>query len=487
MALFGRGKDLDGLVKRIEARQYGGPGEKARLLEELALFDAEIKPELLVRFLVSRDRDLSGFALARIGGRRGGRVLDCLFQMLPKAPRARQRMLVDGIGRFGRELVEDRIGHLLRASRTELRACALDLLATDRSLARAHLRSIREALRDDDDGLRKRAVELLGRLAADDHGVRELLREQLYATDPVVRFATIATLSARPHPDVIEDFFDLLPNEAPPQQNQILRGLRRLVTDTEGLSERVQDRVLPLLAAEDERIRKAAAQLLGSIPDQLYVLRRFFAYAKGIAFWLRDRAFSAVTAVADNTVEAILELLKDDDVDVVVGAVTMAGNSRDPRLFEGLAHLVERESLDWWVKIPAIEHLARIDHPQRYAVLLRALDDDELQCAALACLGGTGDPRAVEVVLTFLDSPRKRLRRAALTALEGLRDPQEFAPLERVARADEEHELRAIALERLEGLGAEGIAASEQIRTEAARAPANEPPLELTMLREDVE
>ncbi len=485
MAFFGRGKDkdLDALIKKIETRQYKGLGEKRTLLDELEMYGEEVKPDVLVRFLMGRDQELARFALACVQGRRGPRVLDYLFQMLPKAPRGRQRMLIDAIGKFGKELIADRIGSLLNASKTELRASALDLLAADPALAHEHVGTIRQALRDSDDGLRKRAVELLGRLSVDDHNIRAVLRELLYTTDSVVRFATIATLSARPHMDVIEDFFDLLPDEAPPQQDQILRGLRRLISSSGGLSERIQDRILPLLAAEDERIRQAAAQLLGSIPDKLYVLRRFFSYAKGIAFWLRDRAFTAVASIADNVTDAIMQLLQDEDLDVVVGAVTMAANSRDARLFEGLAHLLEREDLDWWVKIPALEHLAQIDHPQRYAILLRSLDDEDLECAALACLGQTGDPRAIEVVLTFLENPRKRMRRAALTSLEGLRNPAAMPNLEAVAGRDPDLELRAIALEQLDDLGPSGVELATRIRGFAKSAPAVDGGLELSMLK----
>jgi HEAT repeat protein len=261
----------------------------------------------------------------------------------------------------------------------------------------------------------------------------------------------------------------------------MIRGLQKLVAQEGSFSENVLGRVMPLLAADDPQIREAAAQLLASSPDKLGVLRRFLQYAKGLAFWLRDRAFTAVSTVADDIVEAILTLLGDDDIDVVVGASVMAKNSRDPRLCDGLIGLLARDH-DWWVKIPALETLATFDRPGVTDIIKSKLTDEDLRNCAIACLGLRAEPGTQATIVPFLTHERRGLRRAALGALENFRDPALIPPLERVARDDGDFECRLVALERLDGLGAEGVATAAALREEQRTIPDAGEGVGLTML-----
>jgi HEAT repeat protein len=249
--------------------------------------------------------------------------------------------------------------------------------------------------------------------------------------------------------------------------------------------ERVLECILPILAAEDKKLREAAAQLLTAMPDKLAVLRRFLQYAKGLAFWLRDRAFGAIASVADDIVEAILALLEDEDHDVVVGAIFMAGESRDARLFEGLKLLLAR-GWDWWVKLPALELLARFPMREVTPILLDKLEDEDLRTAALAALGRRAEPATLARVLPFLGHERRGLRRTALAALEGFKDPAVIPPLVEFVQRDRDGECRLVALEILDGLGAEGVAAAAALREEAKALVPDAGPVTLEMLRQNV-
>ena len=59
----------------------------------------------------------------------------------------------------------------------------------------------------------------------------------------------------------------------------------------------------------------------------------------------------------------------------------------------------------------------------------------------------------------------------ALTALEGVKDRTVLTTLERIARNDVDDECRIVALEMLDTMGPEGVAAAESVREAWRTAP----------------
>jgi HEAT repeat protein len=171
---------------------------------------------------------------------------------------------------------------------------------------------------------------------------------------------------------------------------------------------------------------------------------------------------------------------------VVVGAVFMAGESRDPRLFDGLREVLARE-WDWWVKLPALELLARFPQREVTPLLVERLQDAELRTAALAALGRRAEAGTLVHVLPFLAHERRGLRRTALAAIEGFKDPAVVPPLLDFARRERDGECRLVALEILDGLGAEGVAAAASLREEFRGSAPGAEPVTLEMLRREAE
>ncbi len=478
MALFNRGHDLESLLKKLESKNYRDSAEKRALLKELDNV-GPLRADDYVRFLVSGDSDLGRYALDRVATCKNPRVVDQLLAALQRAPRPRWKPIIMALHRLPGQALADRLRPMMQAKRIEVRAVAMEVLAGAAS-PRDVVGLLKQALQDPEEAIRVRAVQVLG-LGGRDPDIRKMLRDMFLHRDEPVRHAAIEALARFPGADIIEDFFDLLPNQPPKLQNLMIRGLQKLVAEEGSFSENVLGRVMPLLAADDPQIREAAAQLLASSPDKLGVLRRFLQYAKGLAFWLRDRAFTAVSTVADDIVEAILTLLGDEDVDVVVGATVMARNSRDPRLCDGLIRLLARD-FDWWVKIPALETLATFDRPGVTDIIKSKLTDEDLRNCALACLGRRLEPGTQATIVEFLTHKRRGLRRAALSALENFKDPALIPHLEQVARGDSDFECRMVALEMLDGLGAEGVATAAALREEQRTIPDSGDGVSLTML-----
>ncbi|MFI5401884.1 MAG: HEAT repeat domain-containing protein [Planctomycetota bacterium] len=482
MALFKR-DDVPALLKRVDARDWKDLAEKKSILDALAQ-QGDLKGDDYARLLLSSDTDVTRFALDRIGQAKAPRLVDDLLEALQKTPQARWRPLVMALHRLPSDALLVRLDRWVEAKRPEQRVAAIEVIA-GHPTPRHAIGLLRKALKDPEELIRVRAVQVLGQDARAAE-IRPLLRELIDHLDESMRHAAIEALARDPDASLIEPFFELLPNQPPRIQDAMLRGLKRMLGQATEHLDRVLECILPILAAEDKKLREAAAQLLTAMPDKLAVLRRFLQYAKGLAFWLRDRAFGAVASVADDIVEAILALLKDDDFDVVVGAIFMAGDSRDPRLFEGLKLVLARD-WDWWVKLPALELLAKFPLREATPILVARLEDEDLCTAALAALGRRADPGTLPHVLRFLTHERRGLRRTALAALEGFKDPAAIPPLVELARRDRDGECRLVALELLDGLGAEGVAAAAALREESKALTPEALPVALEMVRREVE
>jgi HEAT repeat protein len=483
MALFRRTDDLPTLLKRLDARDWKDVPEKKALLEALGQH-GDLRGDEYARLLLAADTDVARWALDRVGQAKSPRLVDELLETLQRTPQPRWRPLVMALHRVPGDALLARLDRMLDAKRTEQRVIAVEVVA-GHPTPRHALGLLRRALRDVEEAIRVRAVHVLGQDARAPE-IRPVLRELVEQQDEAMRHAAIEALARDPDASLIEPFFELLPNQPPRLQDLMLRGLRRMLAQASEHLERALECILPILSADDKRLREAAAQLLTAMPDKLYVLRRFLQYAKGLAFWLRDRAFGAVATVADDVVDAILQLLEDEDVDVVVGAIFMADESRDPRLFDGLCALLQRE-WDWWVKIPALELLAKFPRREVTPILVERLEDEELRTAALAALGRRAEPGTLHHVMRFLAHERRGLRRTALASLEGFKDPAVIEPLLDLARRDSDGECRLAALEILDGLGADGVAAAASLREEfrAISPDAESVPLEL--LRREAE
>ena len=462
MALFRRSEDdRDSLLKKLESRAWRSGDEKREWLKQLGAVE-NLRPEICVRLLGLKDRTITRFAILQLAGTGSRRTLDLLLNTLMRQPQAAWSPLMDAIHAVESPALPERLEKLLQSKHNAHRVAAVEILAAHPAWYE-QLSLVRAALNNDEEDVRRRMVRVLG-TGVQHAAVYSLLRDHLRTRDDIVRHGAIAALAENPDVEVMEEFFDLLPDEPPQVQETMIRGLSQMIRNDAAVAEQVMEQLLPLLAANDERIRNAAAKLLGSMQDKNFVLRRFMQWAKGIAFWLRDRAFSAIATVAENLAEAILELMQDEDVDVVVGATVMAGQCGDPSVVHGLIDLIQSDRFQWWVKIGALEMLARFKTREARTMLVNALEYEDLAPAAIACLAHRGDEDVLPRLIEFLYDERRGLRLAVIKALHNYKDPELVSRLETVALNDLDEQVRIAALELLDGLGHEGVAAAALVR-----------------------
>lgn len=128
-------------------------------------------------------------------------------------------------------------------------------------------------------------------------------------------------------------------------------------------------------------------------------------------------------------VQQAIEGLKSKDYTDRISAVAILGNSNDPRAIEPLISAFRGPEKD--IRLPVAVALGNSKDPRAVGALIDALKDSDANvrnCAALG-LGNSGDSRAVEPLLDVLKDPDKEVRVGAVMALGRLNDSRAVEPL----------------------------------------------------------
>ncbi len=394
-------------------------------------------------------------------------VEQLLRDVVGKPPQVRDDIARALVAAAAPSRMEAAIGQMMHAPAPEQREAALSLIAALPDW-QPHLRHLKVALQDPVPELRQSAARILCR-GSESRAVHLVLLELLRDEDPVIRRQVISTLAASPHPDVVEPFLERLSQEEPAGQALIVDALKGLAGNAEA---RLTERLLPVLANEDERVREAAVRLLGQMPNAVEILRAYLIYSRGLAFWLRERAAASITKIAPDIVEPLSCLMQDAELDVRIGAVVMASTCRDPRIVPRTLEIF-LGSDDWWVRSIAAEVLGHFPSPEVTRALQSRIDDPDVRSSVIAVLAKVRDCESDACLLQCLGDVDRGTRMATLDALAPVRSPEVYAALQQVALGDPEPALRDKAVVILES---HGPAAEQQLRAVAGAGVVPRPP-----------
>jgi HEAT repeat protein len=457
VALFGKPDSLTTLLRKVQQEEF-------RSTEELEIWLARIsahldlKPKQVVWMVGHRRREVREFGRRKLVQFDEKGLVDLLLrQMEGKTESIRQEIAELAISINPRRVYRN-LGRLLHSRLLDNRLGALQLIASHPEW-REYLGHLKAALKDPENRVRYRAVEILCR-APEDPTISLVLRNLIFDDDEVIRRQVIEVLAARADADLVEPFLERLPFEAPREQAHIVRALTRLARDP---SARLEDRLLPMLADENQMVRESAIKLLREIPNRTQVIRAYLHYSRGVAYWLRDRSYKTFLRISRDIIEPVLELMEDDDPDIRVGAMLLAADTDDPRVIPVLRRILTGQD-DWWVRVIAVDTLARFQSPEVLDLLIKQLADPELRFAVVAALGRLKNSKAVSPLVQCLGDRQHTIRMAVLDALAELHFPEVADAVSRVALDDEEPEVREKALLILEQLGAVGSHRLEQVK-----------------------
>jgi HEAT repeat protein len=288
---------------------------------------------------------------------------------------------------------------------------ALNLL--QRHPAPSMIFSVLGVLEHDSPAVRRRAVELLGRLA-DPRSV-DYLVAHLGDGDAGVDSAAVEALLA-------------IAQKNPEHLGELKSRLAKTVSSRDALCRANSMQLLFEIGAEDFRARVSTAS-----KDKDPVVR--------------GRAVALAARSKDLSLSPIFEhALADENAHVRQAAVTALSTSTQARHRTAIAAALQDDDL--WVRAAACRALggfASEEHVSRLVEICRSSEPPE-RIAALEALGRIGGESAWEGIAEALEDPDGEIRQAALSAAASTDLPQADAEIEKRA-TDPDWRLRATALE----------------------------------------
>ena len=236
-----------------------------------------------------------------------------------------------------------------------------------------------------------------------------------------------------------------------------------------------------MLAHEEEPMRNVAVRLLARMPNRTQVLRSFLIYSRGIATWLRDRAVDSSQKLGGDFVDPLIEIMQDDDEDLRVAAMRMAGETGDLRVRPYLEAFVGGD-FDWWIRSIACEAMLQFKDLACVELLDSQINDPDLRFSVIDCLGKIGMPVVYPILLHFLTDESRGVRSIALEAFRGVDDDEVLRAVKWLAVNDPELQVQQRALDILASTDA-GRAALPEVENRGAReiAAAASVPVDLQM------
>jgi HEAT repeat protein len=479
VAVFGKSGNLATLLRRVQTQDFRTTDELETLLTRLEVHP-DLRPKQIAWMVGHARHEVREFGRRRLlalRDREAG-IVELLFREVNGKSESIRAEIMALANRIDAKAVYRSLGRLLHSRQPEQRLAGLALIAAHADW-REYLGPLKTALCDPELRVRYQVVQVLCTDPAIP-AVKLLLRHLLHDEDDGIRRLAIAALAQHPDPDLVEPFLERLPFEGAREQAQMVRALTNLARTPEA---RIEERLLPMLADEDAQIRDSAVKLLREIPNRLSVIRSYIRFTRGLAHWLRERSYATFLQIAEDVLEQVAELMEDPDPEIQVGAMLLAAESGNPRAIPALRRILVTGT-EWWVRILAVDCLARFPTPEVMTLLNKQVDNPHLRLAVVSALGKMKSSRAMPALLPCLGDEQITVRLMTLDALTELRFPEVADAVAQVALSDDEYSVREKAtqvLEKLGSVGAQRLVAVKDMQERRERERVEHLALELEM------
>ena len=446
MALFGKHENVALIAKRIQNREYANQQDLEQMLKQVISSPAT-KARHVTWMLSHPDAIVRSCGRANILRLNTDGLTEALMrEMGGKTPAIAHEIAVV-LMQHDPKRVYKQLGRMLHSKKKSQRLAALDLIAAQPDWTE-YIGHLKSCLKDPEVSVRMRTIRILS--SSPDHPtVYLILQNLLHDEDDAIRGIAIDALSEQPQPSVVEPFLERMPLEAPRVQMKMVNALSRLAKNPEA---KVEEHVIPMLADENPVIRDAAIKLLRDIPNRKHVIRTFIRHCHGLAHWLRDRTQQTFMVIGRDVSDAFIELIRDDDPEVKVGAMLLASDGKNPAVVRALLSVLQSQD-DWWIRLVAAEQLTRYDQPEVIDTFITMLNDNDMRLAVVGALGKMSSAKAVPALLRCLGDSTVAVRKATIDALQKTPFPEVAEALAHCAIDDRAPEVRAKAQEVLQQFG----------------------------------
>ena len=293
MALFGKSDSFSNILKRIETRAYKDRQELTTLLERIKS-EESVRLANVLWMLSHREPLVRALGVELFSVAKGDRgIADQLIREMSGKPPAVRREISILVMRTNASHARSRLSSLAYSPKKEQRELAYDLLAADPQWDE-HIGLLKAGLNDPESSIRHRAIRVLSR-GTEIPSIFLILRDRMHDDDAVMRQISINALATTSNPDIAGPFLERFPLEGEGERAVMLKALTRLAKNPKS---GLRDKILPVLADENEEVRAAAVQVMREMPGRTEVLRTFLMQARGLAPWLRDRCTQSILTVS---------------------------------------------------------------------------------------------------------------------------------------------------------------------------------------------
>ncbi|HNZ66362.1 MAG: hypothetical protein KBC30_02265 [Planctomycetes bacterium] len=417
-------------MDKLRQKKYANNTEKQELLMQLEVENPTHKQVLWM--LHEPDSILRAFAYRCILKEKNRGMLFTLIQELEKATGKTTQILYELIALLNIEDILPFLQKKISSPIVEDRKLAINIIQCFPRVG-VVLNLVQEALQDPCEEIRYIA---LGKIVTYIHRDEIFLQvlSMIHDPSPRIRLKTVQELAKTNSPELAEHFFSRLPEETIEIQNVIMESLTRLAQSGEP---KVYKYLISELASVHEISRKHAAQLLTQIPEKKEVLRQFLTYTRGIATWLRDRAFETMQPIASNISNEVIELLQeDDDILLKIDTMFLGAYLNDLRIIPYITEIIEND-YDWWVKISAIEIVGKMKVKEMLPILEHHQNNPELILSIISVYGEIQDPDNIPFLLECLQSTSKSIGLETVRALGKYSHPKVSQVLQNLAQYHE--------------------------------------------------
>jgi twitching motility protein PilT len=456
MALFS--SDLRDTVKKLSNKEFNTPEERDELLVRLAATEG-VKARDVIWMLFRPDRALRDAGTKMLQKLRDPETLDVFLAETRGKPEAATRAAAGILFTLGLTGIEARIPQLLATPAKETKESRELQEATRRLLVdmppnkqlEPLLWQLESAGGDD-------RMLFLDKLATVELAERSLARWQKVARDnnAQARSKALEVLALKAPAQSVNVLVEQLPQANYNAQQIIVDALTKTAAQR---GPEFADALLPLIASGDAGTRTSVLKILVSMGNPAVIIRRYVAYARSLAGFVRERALESLRAFGDQLLEPAMELLADADPEIRGAAIGIASSFDDARIVPYMVPLLK--DADWWIRIAAADTLGRLKDPRAVEPLIAALGDADLKWSAVEALGRIGDPRALNALGKMLADPQPDVRIAVMHSLKQFNHPQVPQVLTKIATGDENRNVRSHALDILDELARGDAAKSE--------------------------
>src|SRR5262249_14871325 len=260
--------------------------------------------------------------------------------------------------------------------------------------------------------------------------VAQIAMKTLEDDDEDLRYRSIQILGKHPGEANIAPLLKRCKNDSSRVQEAAIAALTPLLANAD---ERFNDDILPLLSDNNPKVRQLSVKILQRQKPEK-VADGFLKAFRGTFGLVRERGIEALAAFGPEFIRAFLGHTQNPDPGIAALASSIAVTIRST---ESVPYCIRFLSGDgFWMGDRAAMVVAEIRDPRGLDPVVKLLDDPESSFAAAHALGVWGTPEVLPGLLAAYKKGDKDLRLEILEAFGHVKDPRIAGLLDSIIKAD---------------------------------------------------